>query len=134
VKRRSQIPVRKATRCNTPDRKDGAPRQSPKNARRDTTPRTTLEKRPDPEVLSIYALKSLDNATIYELQQLVADAPPEIAYVEIHHRVPSRDEPRDTTARKIVINKSTGETRHYIQRRGKPTWYLQDSNAEPPSK
>jgi hypothetical protein len=104
-------------------RKMGTPRRKRKKARRDTTPRTTPKIRADP----------LDNATLYDLEQLVREAPPEVEYliVEHHIRRPG-DDPRYQYERQFVINKSTGETRHYVRRKGEIAWSYEDNAAPQP--
>lgn len=102
-------------------RKMGTPKQKPKNERTRTHPTETQKKLPYP----------LDNATIFELEKLVADAPEEAEYLHIEHDVPRPgDDPQGAFERIIQINKATGETSNWKRRKGETEWYCEDNAAQ----
>jgi hypothetical protein len=102
-------------------RKDGAPRKKPTKARIGTPTREVSKKLPSP----------LDNATIFDLQQLVADAPPELESIAFTHRVPRPgDPPGANLERMTVFDRSTEQTKHYVRRKGEHTWYFEDNAAK----
>ena len=89
-------------------RKMGTPKRKPKNERTRTPTADLAEKPPYP----------LDNANIFELEQLVREPPPEERIVHFHHIVPRPgDHPRNPQERIIQINTATGETKVFKRRR-----------------
>jgi hypothetical protein len=104
-------------------RKHGAPKRRRNKARIGTPTRQRRKNPPSP----------LDNATIHELEHLVSDAPEEAKRLVFDHHIRRWDDPPDTTARRIVIDMRTKQTMHYIQRGGKPQWYLKDNAAKRPA-
>ena len=98
-------------------RKMGTPKRSRKNARTHTTP-ADLPKKP---------AYPLDTATISELEHLVADAPPEVEFVTFQHRIArAGDRPIGAFERKLVINRATGATTHFVRKIGDATWHCEN--------
>jgi|HubBroStandDraft_4_1064222.scaffolds.fasta_scaffold12560_6 hypothetical protein len=98
-------------------RKMGTPKRSGKKARTHTTP-ADLQKKP---------ASPLDTATISELEHLVADAPPEVQWVGMLHRMARPgDAPGANLERYLLINKATGQTFHQVRKIGDATWHYEN--------
>jgi len=108
------------------NRRMGTPKRTRKNARGDT-PTGDIEINLPP------GLDFLSQLEVEDVLELIAEPQEEERIITLHHNIPRWDDPDDTTARKIVINTKTKETQQFIQRGGKPEWFLKDRDAKRPA-
>ena len=99
------------------NRKVGTPKRKRRYPRGDTPTRDITINLPP-------GLDFLSQARAEDVLDIIAEPQKDERFITLNHHIPTWDDPPDTTARAIVINTRTKETRHFIKRGANPTWLL----------